>query len=272
MRIVKSVGCRCGRAAVWTAMLLVPACLAGAADTRPDLSEEPAELFQAIEAEQVAVTLIPSNARRATIQFENKTDKPLTIRMPTAAAGAPVLAQFFPPPGNNDNQNNNQNAAPQMLGFGMNQNQQGNQGFNQGGNRQGNQGWNPQQAFFNVPPGKVVKVRVDCVCLEHGKPNPRPRIPYEIRPIEKVSGEPAVRELLERLAAKKCSQRIAQIGVWHFTNDLSWSELAELKIEHLNGAKERRFSRKEVEQAKQLVAKLPSQKKKPKDDEPTRKG
>ncbi len=43
--------------------------------------------------------------------------------------------------------------------------------------------------FFNVKPGKVGKLRVPTVCLEHGKPDPNPRMAYKLVPIEIADDE-----------------------------------------------------------------------------------
>ena len=52
------------------------------------------DLFPAINANQVEVTLIPRSSKQVRLQIENKTDQPLTIRLPVAFAAVPVLAQI----------------------------------------------------------------------------------------------------------------------------------------------------------------------------------
>jgi hypothetical protein len=52
------------------------------------------ELFAAEQAGLVAVKFTPDDSRSAQIAFLNKSGKPLTIRLPAAFAGVPVLAQM----------------------------------------------------------------------------------------------------------------------------------------------------------------------------------
>ena len=50
-----------------------------------------------------------------------------------------------------------------------------------------------------VAPEKVESLKVPTVCLEHGKAEPRPTVPYEIRPLESFTNRPAVKELCRML-------------------------------------------------------------------------
>lgn len=52
------------------------------------------DLFEAEQAGLVAVKFTPDDSRSAQIAFFNKSGKPLTIRLPAAFAGVPVLAQM----------------------------------------------------------------------------------------------------------------------------------------------------------------------------------
>ena len=52
------------------------------------------DLFAAEQAGMVAVKFTPDDSRSAQIAFTNKSGKPLTIRLPAAFAGVPVLAQM----------------------------------------------------------------------------------------------------------------------------------------------------------------------------------
>ena len=64
-----------------------------------------------------------------------------------------------------------------MGGMGM-----GGGGMGMGGGGMGGGGGG---GFFNIPAEKVGQFKVQTVCLEHGKKDPRPAIPYEIKPIER---------------------------------------------------------------------------------------
>ena len=80
--------------------------------------------------------------------------------------------------------------------------------------------------FFNIAPERVAKLDLPCLCLEHGKPDPTPRMKYEIRPIEDFVDRPAVVELVREFGYGRIPHRAAQAAVWHLNNDVSWNELA----------------------------------------------
>ena len=50
------------------------------------------EFFAAIESGQVEATVIPRDSKKVTLQLKNKSDQPLTIRLPDAFAAVPVQA------------------------------------------------------------------------------------------------------------------------------------------------------------------------------------
>jgi hypothetical protein len=109
-----------------------------------------------------------------------------------------------------------------------------------------------------VPAGKTIKVKVPCVCLEHGKPDPKPRVPYKIVPLETVTAEPAVAGVLARLGEGKYSQRVAQAAAWHLANGMTWEELDGKRIKRITGLQERWFHPAEIQAAMRLVKSLPA--------------
>ncbi|MBN2473365.1 MAG: hypothetical protein JXB62_02060 [Pirellulales bacterium] len=214
------------------------------------------DLFRAIEKGQIEVQLIPRDSRQCRLLIDNKTGRPLSVQLPASFGAVPVLAQQFPNPGRNGLQQGN---ASQQLGVGPGfppmrpgiMNVGPNQGFpNQGFPNQGfpNQGF-PNQGFpnqgvpnrpgpnpfqfpgpiFSVPAEKVGKFRLPSVCLEYGKAEPRPRLKYQIKPIDQVTEKPGVAELCEMLGQGQISQRAAQLAAWHLNNDMSWEELAKVR-------------------------------------------
>lgn len=234
----------------FTALFFVPELAwARVFDTEPAFGATEVELFAAMEAGEVEATMVPNDSKRVTLQVKNNTDQPLAIRLPKAFAGVPVLAQFgaLPPLGGGGGGGG---GAPQALGMGM-------PGGGGGGNPFGGPG-----GFMNVPPGKVLKVKRKSVCLEYGKPEPGPRIPYQIVPLETVSDDSSLAEMLQVLGHDELDQRVAQIVAWRFANDMSWDELAGLTVKHFNGRRSPRFSQAEIRAAMRLTAALPSQQEK----------
>ncbi len=184
------------------------------------------------------VKFFPRNSREAQILIKNNTDQPLTVKLPDAFAGVPVLAQAVGANGaqgntRNTNTNNNKN---QGVGGG------GGGGFGGAGGQGG--------GAFNVPPEKVIKVKVAVVCLDHGKDEPNAHIPYEIKPIESYCSDPEIRELCILLGTGQVDQRSAQVAAWHFANHMTWDELANLKrFPHLPAYTTPYFSSDEIRTA-----------------------
>ncbi len=201
------------------------------------------EMFAAIENGQIAVKLIPRDASECRVLIENKSDKPLNVKLPKAFAGVPVLGQL-----GGDLGGGGRDRGGRRGGYGGG----GNQGF--GGGMGGMGGMGGGMGMFSVPPEKVGKLKVPTVCLEHGKDDPRPAIPYEIKPIESFTTKPGVRELCEMLGSGRIDQHSAQAAAWHLNNDMSWRELAAKRIRHANGMTEPYFSPLQIRAGMQIAS------------------
>jgi hypothetical protein len=104
--------------------------------------------------------------------------------------------------------------------------------------------------MFNVGPDKVVKMKLVTVCLDHGKKDPNPRVPYELVPIESYAKDPAVTEVLKLMVKGKIDQHSAQAACWHLQNGLTWEDLAtKIGAKHLNGTVEAYFTSVNLERA-----------------------
>lgn len=208
--------------------------------------DETVELFAGIEQGKLEVKLIPRDSTQCRVLIANKTDKPLNVSLPGAFAGVPVLAQRQLQPGNLQQGTPGATSnAPQQLGignqFGNNQRigNQGNPLFNMGGpgnNRMPQRGrMQPNFAPFNVAPENVAQLRLASVCLEYGKPNPRPKMSYTIQPIQSATEKPEVEALCQMLGRGQVSQRAAQAAAWHLANAMSWDRLRRLRREFAMG-------------------------------------
>ncbi|QGJ70292.1 Hypothetical protein PBC10988_19870 [Planctomycetales bacterium 10988] len=202
---------------------------------RPQLSSQPqaghevAELFAAMEADELEAKFIPKDVKEARLILTNKTPRPMSVQLPDAFAGVPVLAQFDDDFGG---------------GGGGGGSQSGGGGFDDGGGGGG---------FFSLPPEKTMDIKVGMVCLEHGKKDPRPAVPYEIKPIETFTQDENLIELLRMYATGRISYSIAQATAWHFSDGMSWQELAAKTIKRLNGFHEPYFNPQEIRLAMQLA-------------------
>ncbi len=199
------------------------------------------EMFSAIQSGQIAVKMIPKNSKQARIMIENKTDQPLSVKLPDTFAGVPVLAQFGGGMGGGlggglDGGGMGGGGGAQTMGGGM------------GGMGGGGMG------MFNVAPEQVGDFKVTTVCLEHGKDEPNPHVPYEIRPLQDVTSEPELIEVCSMLGKGMMNQRVAQVAAWHLANDMSWQELAAKQLRFANGTRAPYFTPQEIRAAMQAVA------------------
>jgi len=214
---------------------LAVATLLAAAATQQASARQPAKskaaakipavgMFDAMKAGDVKVRYVARNSEKGTVLIENKTDRPLRLQLPAAFAAVPVLKQDFGEGGGRDRDR----------GGGGNNNQSQNQGMGGG--------------MFNVAPGKIGKIRVATVCLEHGKKDPTSRIPYEVRPIESFTftQKAGVAELLTLLGRGKIDQASAQAAAWHLANDMTWNELASKQVKRLGRSNQPYFSRIQI--------------------------
>ena len=205
------------------------------------------ELFAAMESGDIEVKVIPKDATKGTVTVKNNTDKPLTIKVPAALAGVPVLAQGLGgcPIGG---------GGGRCRGGGGNNNQ--NQGFGggmmggMGGMMGGMGGMGMGGGFFSVAPDKVAKLKLVTVCLDHGKDDPNPHVEYKLVPIESYATDPAIEELIKLMVAGKIDQHSAQAAAWHLQNGLTWEELAtKVGAKHLDGSLEPYFTAVHLQRA-----------------------
>ncbi len=222
-------------------------CYGAKPDKAADKPEgEQVELFAAIESGDIEVKLICKDATTGNVMITNKTKKPLSIKLPDAFAGVPVAAQLgcpgggfggFPGGGGGGIGGGSQGLGGGGGGFGGG----GGGGFGGGGGGGG---------FFNVAPEKVGKIKVVTVCLEHGKDDPNPRIPYALKPIESFTDNQEVVELVKMVSRGEIDQHSGQAAAWHLANGMTWQELAQtVGRKHLNGATEPDFTRANLERA-----------------------
>jgi hypothetical protein len=220
---------------------------ASAREPRAKVPAKPAETHDLLAAEQaglVTVKYIPNDSRSAQIVVTNRSDRPLTLRMPEVFAGVPVLAQFGAPGGmaNNGNAGFGAAGAPQVTGGAQPMNAGMGIGQPMGG------------GMFSLPPEKTRVSRVTTVCLEHGKPEPSPLRSYKLVELAAHSADPRLEQLMRSIGRGEITQKVAQAAAWHIANGLSWEQLAAEKIDHAAGVPdEPYFAPAELQAAFQVV-------------------
>ncbi len=202
------------------------------------------ELFKGMEEEKLSTKLLQKNSKTGNLLIENLTKETITVQMPESFVGVHVLNQGG-------------------LGGGLGGGQQGGGGGGQtagggGGGQQGGGGGGAAAGggggFFSIPPDMVVRIPVTSVCLEFGKPEPSLRMEYRIHPVESVSKDPILKELLNLVATGRINSNVAQAAAWNIANGKSWQELSQLKFNRLAQPDTPQFSYAELAYAQQLVA------------------
>lgn len=237
-----------------------------------DADADQVELFAAMKEGSLEAWLIPENEHQGFVFIENKSDVPLTVKLPTAFVGVQNLKQFIGNGNGNGNNNifggaNNQTAqnqgagGNQSVGGGANQNQNSNNIgnnnlFGNGNNGNGNAGNNffrPGAPFFSIPPQRRVRLEFHSVCLNHGLETPSRVNRYHLVSVDEYTDNEQLKELLSWVATGKVPQKTAQAATWHLTDDMSYQELVAKKEYHLGGAVTNFFSRRDVAQAKEML-------------------
>ncbi|MFT4558190.1 MAG: hypothetical protein ACI92S_003565 [Planctomycetaceae bacterium] len=202
------------------------------------------ELFKGMEEEKLSTKLLQKNSKTGNLLIENLTKETITVQLPESFVGVHVLNQGGL--GGGGQQGGGGGGGGQTAGGGGGGGQQGGGG---GGAAGGGGG-----GFFSIPPEKVVRIPVTSVCLEFGKPEPSVRMEYKIHPVERVSKDPILKELLNLVATGRINTNVAQAAAWNIANGKSWQELSQLKFNRVAQPDTPQFSYAELAYAQQLVA------------------
>lgn len=189
------------------------------------------ELSEAHQAGIVSVELIASNEKAINFIVENKTDRPISIKLPTSFAAVPILAQV----------DGFANAGIQPM----------NNGFGFGGVRQNNVqrlggGAQPNNNLFGIKSKGRRIIKINTVCLDFGLKTPNPHTRYELTSITDSRYDNKLDKVIAELANNKLSQKVAQIVTWHIHNNVSLAEIAD------TGS----FSANDIDTAQRFIAQL----------------
>ena len=205
----------------------------------PQPDAQSVELFSAMESGQIDVKVIPKDASQIRVLITNKTKEPLNVRLPKAIAAVPVLAQAAA--GGGGGSRSHSTNSQQSLGGGMS-------GGMGGGGMGGGGG------MFSIAPEKVGQLKATTVCLEYGKPEPRPGSAYTIKPIEGYTTNAEVQELCALVGSNTLNHRVAQLAAWNLANGMTWEQLSKVEYRFANGGGTPQFSTQEIQAAMQLAA------------------
>ncbi len=234
------------------------------AAVKADESLEHVDVFAGIEQGILDVKLIPQDALGGNILIENKGAKPLNVDFPPAFIGKQVLKQA---PAQQQNNGNGLNGLANLTGQAGGGSQIQGGGIGQGNGSNGAPGGNPGgggprngngfgngngNGFFSVPTDRIVRVAYRSVCLEHGKPDPSPRMTYRLGKVEEFSDDPVLAETLKIVASGEHDPQAGQAVAWHVANKMSWKKLGEKSIQHIGHPATRYFSKETLARAQAI--------------------
>lgn len=196
----------------------------------------PVDLFDAIENGQVEAEVVLQNAGRGNLLVRNLGNEDLNLTIPDTYGVRNVSAQIGGAGG-----------GGQAGGGGG-----GGGGLSGGGGFGGAGG--ADAGFFMIPAGTQRHQPYAGVCLEHGKPEPKPRMHYVPVPIEDVTEDERVQEITRQISLNGQFDKSAQAAVWHLQNGMSWDELAAKVNDNLGRPDTPYYTRAELDRARQIVA------------------
>jgi len=238
----------------------------------PTADAREVELFEAMEAGEIEARVVPRDQFGAKVFIENKTDEPLNVKFPKAVVATPILAQFGGMGGGGMGGGGmggmggggmggmggggmggggGQSMGGGMGGGGMGGMGGGGMGGMGGG--MGGMGGGGGGGFFSVPPEKIVTVQLNTICLEHGKDDPHSRMKYKLVPVEVMTNNSVLPELLSMVGTGKLDKNAAQAAAWHLTDRMSWMELASKEQQQIGGTIAPYFNRDELVGAQQIL-------------------
>jgi hypothetical protein len=257
---------RCTRIVLLVVLILLGHPLLRPADAVVAAEARVRDVLEAEAAGDVVVRYIPNDSRSAQIVVTNRTDRPLTLRLPDAFVGVPVLAQIGGMGmggmggmgggmGGNVGGGGFGGGGMQAAGGGGMGGMGMGMGGGMGGMGGGMGGMGGAGGAFAIPPEKPAIVRVQTVCLEYGKAEPRPNAVYRLLRCDAFTQDAGIARVLEALGRGQISQSVAQAAAWHLASGRTWDQLAAERVRGWGSLPDRPvFSRQDLEGAMRVVA------------------
>jgi hypothetical protein len=196
------------------------------AESSAATAQQGVDLFEGMRDGTLDAKVVPMSDHEARIFITNKTNQPVSIKLPEAFAAVP-LAQFGGGggggrAGGGGGGGRSSSRSSSSSGGGQNQSSGGGLGGSGGGGGGGG-------GMFSVPAEKTAEINAETLCLDHGLRDPSPSVPYKLVPADEHLDRPAVVELLKAFGRGEMDHQAAQAAAWHLNNDMSWDELAAQK-------------------------------------------
>ncbi len=229
--------------------------------TKPkfDPAAEKVKFFEAIDDGSLTTKFVPQGSSGGFLLVTNSTEESVTVELPDAFVAVPVLKQFGGGLGGGGLGGGGLGGGGLgggglggQQGGGQNQNAGG--GFGGGGGGGGLGGGGQQGGgFFSIPPERTVRVPFVSACLNHGKPDPSPRLEYELMPVEDYTQDEVLSELIRMVGSGRFDQHSAQAAVWNRTDNMNWQMLAEKSTRGILNV-EYYFSSQNIQEGQKIAA------------------
>ena len=211
-------------------------------DDAGSTATQPIDLFDAIDNGQIEASMAMRDAGHGNLILRNPTDAELIIDVPDTFGIRNVDAQFGGGGGGLGG-----------VGGGGGQSGGGGVGGAGGGGGFGGGGGAGGGGFFSIPPQSTRHAPYSGLCLEHGKPEPAPRMTYIPVPIDDVTDDARVQEITRQVSLNGQFDRSAQAAVWHLENDMSWDELQAKVYDHVGRPDSPYYAPGELQRARGIV-------------------
>lgn len=198
--------------------------------------------YDALDQGTIAIELTAHDYSNLTIRVRNQTDEPIIVGLPWLFVAVPKGREAAREEGSLAGGYDHQTLGGSMLGLATNR-------------REAHQAGELGEVQLTLELGarRVARRKLDVFCLEFGKPDPTPQIPYEMRRYELLGADSRVADVLKLHAARQTPQRVAQLAIWHLANRVAWENLARVPVRRASGRVAPRFTPSEIEAARQLV-------------------
>ena len=219
--------------------------------TKFDPGAKQVDMFDGIEEGLIDVKMIAKNSLEGNLLIHNSQQEPLSVKIPEGFVGVPVLPQYDGGGGGAGGETGGAGGGGgQAVGGGAGGLGGGGGGFGGGGGGLGGGGG----GFFSIPPERTLRVPYKSVCLEHGKPEPRPRMTYKVIRVEEFTEDAVVQTLVHMVGTGRLDQASAQAAAWHLANGMSWQQLASKKYNRVAAPDTPYFSIAQLRGAQMVVS------------------
>jgi len=106
----------------------------------------------------------------------------------------------------------------------------------------------------SIPAGAVMQLTFAAVCIEQGKPDPRPGMNYRLERLENVTSNRALISLLESNDARTTGRMPLQAAAWHLADGVSWQQLRVMQVHRGEDGSRPFFTRRQLAAGKKLAA------------------